>query len=96
LRFPQEFVVVDAASGPSADGVVQIWTLKLRFVGSTDAAAQAMLPFLAGHGWNTQRSQLSSGTQVVTLERSNGGGGIVMDTDPDDSAAARILISVRL
>lgn len=98
LRFPQEFVVVNTASGPSADGAVQIWTLKLRFAGNADAATEAMLTFLASRGWNAQQSVLSSGTHVVTIERNNGanGGGFEADTDPDDPASARILIAVRL
>lgn len=98
LRLPDQFALVEAASGTLPDGQSHGWAAKFRYRGTREQAIQALVAYFQGRGWQVLSHDLDAGTTVLAIEHGNrqSTGSLILDTDPGDPGSVRVLLTVRL
>jgi hypothetical protein len=97
LRFPDDFVLVEASSGNFELGGPKGWAAKLRIEADPHSAADLLASFFMAQGWEiNDREELDSGGVLILLERMNGAnqGILVVDPDLTDPSYTNILATV--
>lgn len=88
LRYPKDFQPADLASGVFPSGSQVGWSVKLRYPGSPEEAAQALSAFFTQQGWQVvEQTGLDSGGFLLIIEKgSQGSGLLVIDSNPTGGA----------
>lgn len=97
LHYPEQFKLVEAASGELPGGGSPGWAAKLRYKGTPDSAADLLSSFFTSGGWQiTDRMELDSGGFLILIERDNktGTGIVVIDPDPTERSYSRVVAIV--
>jgi len=92
LTFPSDFTLVDFSSGKLPEGSKNGWSIKLRYAASPSDAEVAATSFLQSSGWQiVQNEPLDSIGYSIIIQRDQGSGIVIIDTDPEDSSSSLIL-----
>ncbi len=95
LKFPSPFVLVDSSSGILPEGTTTGWSVKLKFLGNPLEADKLISEFFREEGWTIVESdQLDSGGYSLLIQRGQGNGIIVMDTDLTNPLQTLIIATV--
>jgi hypothetical protein len=95
LKFPEEFALVDSATGELPETTSTGWSVKLRFKGQPSDAVEKTSDFFEEKGWAIiQKSQLDSGGFSIILEQDQGSGIVIIDSDLDDPTTTLIIATI--
>ncbi len=95
LKFPSEFTLVDSSSGTLPENVTQGWAAKFRYQGKPSDAAKIISSFLEEKGWTiVENKKLDSGGFSLLIQREQGNGIIVIDTDSSDASQTLIIATI--
>jgi hypothetical protein len=95
LKFPEGLVLVDSTSGTLPESTTTGWSAKLRYQGKPSDATKLISAFFEEKGWAvSQETQLESGGFSLILEREQGSGIIIVDTDPNDASATLVIATI--
>lgn len=95
LKFPEDFVLVDSTSGTLPESTTEGWSAKLRYQGKPSDAVELASAFFEEKGWTIfQKTRLDSGGFSLILQREQGSGIVVIDSDPNDASATLIIATL--
>ena len=74
-----------------------LYTAKLRFQGSAGDAAQQLSAYFSAAGWQAMATDLGAGASSVVITRPDGASGfLVVDPEPGNTGASRIVVTASL
>jgi hypothetical protein len=95
LKFPEDLVLTDSSSGTLPDSAAMGWSAKLRFQGKPLEAEKIISAYFKDKGWTiVESTELDSGGFSLIIQREQGNGIIVIDTDPNNSSQTIIIATV--
>jgi hypothetical protein len=95
LKFPEEFVLVDSTTGQMPESTTTGWSAKLRYQGKPSDAVELASAFFKEKGWTIlQKIQMDSGGFTLILQREQGSGIIVIETDPNNNSETLIVATL--
>ena len=95
LKFPEEFRLVDTASGALPEATAQGWAAKFRYQGTPSECTELLSSFLEGNGWTIiENNKLDAGGFLLLIQREQGSGIIVIDIDPNDASQTLIIATI--
>jgi hypothetical protein len=91
LKFPEQFVLVDSASGSLPESTSIGWSVRLIYQGNTDATVKALSEFLGSKDWTiTDNLSVDSNNVSILIEREGSSGIIAISSDPNNPSQTLI------
>jgi hypothetical protein len=96
IRYPDQFLLVDASSAQLPDIGKYGWSAQLRFLGSIEDAYDQLIKFYDAHGWKvTEYPQMNTSTRMLLLQKNETQSGIVvLDIDRTNPRSVLIIASL--
>jgi hypothetical protein len=95
LKFPSGFMLVDSSSGTLPESTAQGWAAKFRYQGKPSEATKLISSFMEEKRWTiVENNKLDSGGFSLLIQREQGNGIIVIDSDPSDAAQTLIIATI--
>lgn len=99
IRFPEEFLLVEARSDYLQTDSTTIWTAKLRFKGEIETAENEITSFFISNGWQIlDRTEEQSAGVIVIISKGDESnqGFIIIGSDASDPSNTNLFVSVPL
>lgn len=94
LILPDEIMLVEYASGSALENKTQGWSGKFRFEGTLSSLENILRNHFESEGWKIEKiGDGSSNGFVLLLQKDEGDGLIVVDTDPENTKQKIVAIS---
>jgi hypothetical protein len=95
LKLPQDFILTDFASGILPEASTKGWSAKYRYQGKPAEANRIISAYFESKGWIIiENYKLDSGGFSLLIQRNQGDGIIVIDTDPNNSLQTLIITTL--
>lgn len=95
LKFPLAFTLVDSSTGTLSEETTMGWSVKLKFQGKPSDADMAISEFFRDNGWTIVESdQMDSSGYSLLIQRGQGNGIIVLNTDPNNPLQTLIIATI--
>lgn len=95
LKFPDEFKPVDFSSGLLPENSTKGWSAKFKYQGEASEVTKIISGFFENKGWTIiEHNELDSGGSALLIQREQGSGVIVIDTDATNSSQTLIIVTL--